>query len=653
MERDKRAQHEGLQGELYRLLMENSSDYAIFIIDPAGFIIAWSGGATNVLGYAEEEILGKSLDTLYLPEDIQGGVMAREMMAALEEGRASNERWHVRRDGTRIWCSGVITPLKDEHGNLRGFAKVVRDYTDRHMAELSLRESEERLRVALDAAKMGTWLWQVVPDRQRLDPSLRRLMGVEDDRILHTVADFIALIHPEDQAAVRQVFDAAVAEGTDLTVEFRVIWPDGSVHWLRDQGKIFRDASGAAKAMTGACVDITERKLLEEELQRRAEQLAEADRRKDEFLAMLGHELRNPLAPVRSIMEVLRQKMPGDRQLEKAFSIIDRQIEHLVRLVDDLLDVSRITRSKIHLHKEVVDLSTLVGQAVDSVRALVDARDHELMISLPMKPVHLEVDATRMTQVINNLLHNAIKYTDPGGRIWVTGERTRDGVELRVKDTGHGIAPELLPKVFDLFIQGDQAPDRSQGGLGIGLTLVRRLVEMHGGIAQALSDGPGKGSEFIVRLPASVLVTGGRAAAGPAAGPAREGAVPAVSRRVLVVDDNPDVAESLVMLLEALDYKVCKASDGAEALALASAFRPEIVLLDIGLPEMDGYEVARQLRRQPGLDGALLVALSGYGQEEDQRRSRAAGFDHHLVKPVGRAMLQSLITSWGHPPPQA
>ncbi|WP_437605171.1 ATP-binding protein [Sorangium sp. So ce834] len=645
MDQEQRARQDMWQRELYRLLVENTKDYAILIADPAGDVIAWGGGATEVLGFTEEEILGKSLELIYTPEDVRAGVLADEMRTALAQGRASDDRWHLRKSGSRVWCSGIMTPLRDEANNLRGFAKVVRDRTERHLADLALRESEQRLRVALDAAKMGTWLWNIAEDRETLDRSLERLMGAAPDTDVRTLEDFIQLIHTDDQAAVRSAFQAALREGTELTVEFRVVEPDRSVRWLRDQGTILRDARGSPVAMTGACVDITERKLLEEALQHRAEQLAEADRHKDEFLAMLGHELRNPLAPVRSLLEVMRQKPCDAERLEKAYAIIDRQVEHLVRLVDDLLDVSRITRGMIQLHKEKAELAAIVGQAVEAVRPLVEERDLELMISLPMKAVHLEVDATRMTQVITNLLHNAAKYTEPGGRIWVTGERTGDGLEIRIKDTGQGIPPRLLPKLFDLFTQGDCGPDRSQGGLGIGLTLVRRLVEMHGGSVRAVSDGPGKGSELIVRLPAQTLVADAGGAGTPSAALPQARPAPASSRRILVVEDNPDVAESLVMLLQALGHEVAMARSGPEALAAAPAFLPDVVLLDIGLPGMDGYEVARQLRRRPELERALLVALSGYGQEEDRRRSRAAGFDHHLVKPVSRAVLQPLIAA--------
>ncbi|MGK4004433.1 PAS domain S-box protein [Sorangium sp. So ce1036] len=646
MEQEKRPRQDAWQDELYRLLIENAKDYGILIVDPEGKIIAWNPGAAAVLGYAEEEILGAPVERIYTPEDVQAGLPALEMGTARSVGRASDERWHLRKDGTRVYCSGVMTPLRDEQGDLRGFAKVLRDFTDRHLANKALRESEERLQIALEAAQMGTWLWHVRPDRLSLGPGLRRLMAVPPDREVQRLDDFIGLVHPDDQGAVREAFDAVLREGAELAVDFRVARADGSVRWLRDRGKLFRDPSGTPAYMTGACVDITERKQLEEALRERAEQLAEADRRKDEFLAMLGHELRNPLAPVRSILEVLRHARHDPARVDSACAMIERQIEHLVRLVDDLLDVARITRGKIHLHRGAVSLSTIVTQAVDTVRPLVEARGHELMISLPMKPVQLDADATRMIQVIDNLLHNAIKYTEPGGKIWLTCERARGGLEIRVKDTGQGMAPDLVPDVFDLFTQGERLPDRSQGGLGIGLTLVRRLVEMHGGTVHARSEGSGKGSEFSVWLPPAAVLDDARGAAGPsAAAPAPGRPAAASARRILVVDDNADAAESLVMLLEALGHEVRMARDGHEALETVAAFQPELVLLDIGLPGMDGYEVARRLRACPGLAGARLVALTGYGQDEDRRRSREAGFDHHLVKPISQKVLLPLIGS--------
>jgi CheY-like chemotaxis protein/two-component sensor histidine kinase len=330
----------------------------------------------------------------------------------------------------------------------------------------------------------------------------------------------------------------------------------------------------------------------------------------------------------------------GDPRLQRARDVIDRQVVQLARLVDDLLDVSRITRGKIALRKEPLDLATVVARAVETSRPLLDGRRHELTVALPPGPVRVEADAARLTQVVGNLLNNAAKFTDEGGHIRLTVEPDGDGAVVRVRDDGLGIAADLLPRVFDLFTQGDRSLARSEGGLGIGLTLVKSLVEMHGGTVSAHSDGPGSGSEFVVRLPvvqARFASPTGDGRGGQADGQASP------SRRVLVVDDNADTAESLALLLRVKGHEVRTAHDGATALQDAGAFQPEVVLLDLGLPRMDGYEVARRLRAQVGLRKALLVALTGYGQEEDRRRAEEAGFDAHLTKPADPTALQRLL----------
>jgi two-component system CheB/CheR fusion protein len=317
--------------------------------------------------------------------------------------------------------------------------------------------------------------------------------------------------------------------------------------------------------------------------------------------------------------------------------MIDRQVQHLARLVDDLLDVSRITRGKIHLHKEPLELATVIARAVETCRPLIDARRHELTVALSPEPVLIDGDATRLAQVFANLLTNAAKYTTEGGRIGITVEKQGEEATVRVRDNGIGIPADLLPRVFDLFTQGDRSLARSEGGLGIGLTLVKSLAEMHGGQVEAFSEGTGTGSEFVVRLP--ILERRRR----PADGEAGTVRPRTPSRRVLVVDDNVDAAESLAMLLRVEGHEVRTAHDGATALDAAQAYRPEVVLLDIGLPKMDGYEVAQRLRRLPDSKSALVVALTGYGQEEDRRRAEEAGFDVHLVKPVDLAVLYSLL----------
>jgi signal transduction histidine kinase len=384
-----------------------------------------------------------------------------------------------------------------------------------------------------------------------------------------------------------------------------------------------------------------ERGRIEEELRRRVEQLAEMDRRKDEFLATLAHELRNPLAPIRNALHLLR--MWGNRgpAAERVHEMMERQVRHMVRLVDDLLEVSRITRGKIELRKERVDLAAVVRSAVETSRPLIEAAHHHLAISLPPEPLILEADAIRLAQVIANLLNNAAKYTEEGGQIWLTARREGGEAAVSVRDSGLGIPADMLPRVFDMFAQVDRTLKRSQGGLGIGLTLARTLVEMHGGRVEARSSGPGQGSEFTVRLP---LAAAESAAGSPAHGSAPQAVGPS-QQRVLVVDDNRDAADSLGMLLKYLGADAYVVYDGPSALEAVRTYRPSIVFLDIGMPGMDGHEVARQVRQEPEFRDVKLIAMTGWGQEEDRRRSQAAGFDHHQVKPANAETLQALLAS--------
>jgi signal transduction histidine kinase len=370
-------------------------------------------------------------------------------------------------------------------------------------------------------------------------------------------------------------------------------------------------------------------------------EVQEAGRAKDEFLAMLAHELRNPLAAISSAIFAINQTEAPDERGAHFRAVVERQAMHLSRLVDDLLDVSRITQGKIELRRQPVELAHVVQQALDATKPLIDARDHELRIELPDHPVWLYADPTRIEQVLSNLLHNAAKYTEPGGKISLKAEEREGTAWVRVRDSGVGISKELLPRVFELFTQSDRTLDRSQGGLGIGLALVRNLVLMHGGDVFVTSPGPGEGSEFSFRLPVMERPPG-EASANPAS--AHRGEPPRGLRRVLIIEDNRDAAETLSDILETWGYDVRIAHDGEKGLAAAGKFGPGAVLLDIGLPGMDGYEVARKLREGP-LSSGLLVALTGYGHDEDRRRSREAGFDVHLTKPVAPAELRRILSA--------
>jgi signal transduction histidine kinase len=380
-----------------------------------------------------------------------------------------------------------------------------------------------------------------------------------------------------------------------------------------------------------------QRAVLEGALRGKIDELAEVDRRKDEFLAMLGHELRNPLAPVTTALQIMRihENEPG--RVARSREIVERQIEHMTRLIDDLLDVSRITRGKIELREQPLLLSSVIEHAIESARPLIEERGHRISLDLPSEPVTFLADPARLSQVFANLLNNAAKYTEVGGRIWLRAGVDGDELVVGVKDDGPGLTKELRTHAFELFMQGPQTRGRARGGLGIGLTLVRRLVELHGGTVEALSDGPGRGTEFVVHLPLRLPTV-------------VDGAAPAVSvgpvgprRRILVVDDNVDAAEALGELLRDYGHEVATAHDGPRALDQVRLHRPDVVLLDISMPDMDGYEVAKRIRGELGVGDALLIALSGYGEDRHRRLAREAGFDQHVTKPVDAAKLEELL----------
>ncbi len=438
-------------------------------------------------------------------------------------------------------------------------------------------------------------------------------------------ADAIARKWPEHELQMAQSEGRFEDEGWRVRKDSSLFWSNVIITALHDR-------EGHLRGFAKVTRDLTER--------RRVEALEEADARRNEFLAMLSHELRNPLAPIKNALAVMRLCGVSEPSLDWARTVVERQVSHLTRLVDDLLDVSRIAVGKITLQRKPLEVAQVVAAAVEASRPLIDSRGHNLTVLVPQEPLLVEGDLTRLSQALTNLLNNAAKYTPPAGEIRLTVETEEEMVAIRVRDTGVGIAADLMPQVFDLFTQGERALDRSEGGLGIGLTLAQRLVKLHGGSIEAMSEGPGQGSEFVVRLPlAAVQATSSMISRRSAE---RQ---PAGSRRVLVVDDNRDAAESLETLLELWGHEARSAQDGPEALSLAAEFQPEIVLLDIGLPGMDGYEVARRMRVLPAGRNSLIVAVTGYGRNSDRLQSQEAGFDHHLVKPVQPEVLQELIGS--------
>ncbi len=621
--------------EQYRLLMEHVTDYAIFFLDPLGRVSGWNAGAERLLGYAEAEVLGRPFALFFTPEEHEQA--EQELRIAEQQGRADDECWLVRKDGSRFWANGVTTALRDEGKVLRGFAKVARDGTDRKLAQEGLAASERRFRALVENAFDGVTL--IAADGTVLETTpitFRGLGYAPEEYVGH---NGLELLHPEDAPTVRALLGKLLHQpGEKTTAQYRLRHKDGSYRWVEAVGTNLL-ADPAVKAVVVNHRDIT--------LQRRAEEaLKEADRRKDEFLATLAHELRNPLAPIRNAVELLRLVGPGDEALEMARNVIERQTAHLTRLVDDLLDVGRVTTGKVQLRREILDAAAVMARAIETARPLVEARRHQLTVSVPDRPLPLEGDPVRLAQVLGNLLSNAAKYMEEGGRIELSARAEGETVVFRVRDEGLGVPPDMLTRIFELFTQVERNLDRAHGGLGIGLALVKRLVELHGGTVEAHSEGPGKGSEFVVRLPLLPMGNGewemGNDQQAPSGIPHSPFPIPH-SRRVLVVDDNADTAESLALLLRVLGHEVRTAHDGPSALKVARREHPDVVLLDLGLPRLDGFEVARRLRWEYADRPLLLVALTGHGQEEDRRRCREAGFDHHLVKPAEPETLKHLL----------
>ncbi len=499
-------------------------------------------------------------------------------------------------------------------------------------ANAALIESERRLRLALQAGHTGAWDWDFATGKLTLSDESYAICAVQPGAFAETIEAFEQLVHEADREHVIVNLRAAIDQGEIYASEFRLVRHDGATRWVTTLGVVQLDASGRPASMTGTITDITERKCAEEALK-------DTDRRKDEFLATLAHELRNPLAPLRTGLHILN--LSGDpTTVSRTREMMERQLTHMVRLIDDLLDVSRINSGKITLRKERVLLRAVVDTAVEASRPIVASANHQLRTDLSEEPVWLTADPTRLAQVITNLLANAAKYTPEGGVIDLAAYREGGEVVIRVNDTGLGIPTGMLADVFEMFTQVNRTLERSQGGLGIGLALVKRLVEFHGGTITAESPGLGLGSTFTVRIPlvdSSVSATEERSSTGCLPPPQVSG------RRVLVVDDNVDGAESLANMLQIAGHDIRTAHSGPAALDAARPFHPEVVFLDIGLPGMSGYEVARCLRREPSLGGAVLVALTGWGSDDDKRQSKEAGFDFHLTKPVELSAIESIL----------
>ncbi len=685
--------------ERFQLLVNGVRDCAIFMLDEHSRVSSWNAGATRIKGWKASEILGQPFEVFFTPEDRAAGVPQRLISDAAKDGSREVTGWRVRRDGSTFWAHGSLTVLRNADGELHGFAKITRDLTERRNAEeierrliaeraarAAAQEAEQRLRASEEdmrrLQRMTASLSEAVTPEEvskvvlrectealgaaggavyLLSPGRRELQLVGQrgyseafmapyaslSLTAHTpLADAARARTPlfyetreaflTDYPALRGAlstgsFEAAVA--LPLVARGELV---GTMGLRFEHRRTFTAAERVLVSTMGdLCSQALERaRLFTAEREARASAEA-ASRSKDEFLAMLGHELRNPLAPIRTAVQLM--KVRGDDRSIREREVIDRQLSHLGKLVDDLLDVSRVARGLIALSRIPVEMSEIVAKAVEMASPLLEQRAQNLVVSVPRTGLRLNADSLRMAQVVANLLANAAKYTPPRGQVWLSATQEGDQVVVRVRDNGDGIAPDLLPRIFDLFVQGAQTVARSEGGLGLGLALVKSFVTLHGGTVSVSSEGPGRGSEFVVRVPGLASPE----TAVPAAGePPPQAAKP--GKRILVVDDNQDACDMLSELLRALGHDVKVAYDGPSALLQLETFPAEIAILDLGLPVMDGFELARQVTKQQAGARPRLIAVTGYGRDRDITQSRSVGFDVHLVKPVD---LTALVTA--------
>jgi PAS domain S-box-containing protein len=600
-----------------------------------GRLLEVNDAFTRLHGYRREEVIGRTVSELDLWVDPE---QRQQALASIQSGTpVRNLEVRLRARGGELRVCILNADLVEIDGR-RCILSALTDISDRARAEEALRESERRFLLAFHAnpLPMSITRW---PDGMHLevnDAAVRHSGYAREEMLGRTKIELGFWVAPaQREAMLRQLREHGAVR--DFEVAFRT--RQGQLRQLLVNGQPMTFAG--VPAVLNVAVDITERIALESDNRARREQaealaqsLREADRAKDQFLAMLGHELRNPLGTINNALAVLDTARYGERD-RRVIEVVRRQTEQLARLVDDLLDVSRVTSGRVHLEREPVELNALARRALEALVRTGRTAAHEVVVE--GEPAPAEGDAARLDQVIANLLDNALKYTEPGGRITVRTGMAGGHATLCVQDTGRGIDPRLLPRVFDLFVQEPQGLERSGGGLGLGLAVVKRLVELHGGAVSVHSEGRGRGAQFLVRLPAAAAV-----ADTPDAPPPRRTA-PGPGRRVLVVEDNADAREMLRMALEAIGHQVEEAEDGPTGLARLSSFRPDVALVDLGLPGLDGYALARIARAQPDTRGIRLVAVTGYGQAEDRARALSAGFDRHVTKPVDPLILDDLV----------
>jgi len=635
------------QPEWCRVTLASIGD-AVITTDTEGRVTFLNPVAESLTGWTLDEATGISLESVFkiVNQETRQTVESPALRDGVIVGLA-NHTVLIAKDGTERPIDGSAAPLRNEASNIIGAVLVFRDVTERHRVEQleaelrkrteQLAEAEARIRSVVNNVINGVITIDERGVVESFNSAAERLFGYKDEEV---VGQNVKILMGEPHHSKHDGYLANYKR----TGQAKIIGIGREVEGRRKDGSTFSMDLGISEFLRGerhyftAVVrDNTERNRLADELRQVAADLSEADRRKDEFLATLAHELRNPLAPIRNGLQLIKMAAGQAATVEQVRSMMERQITQMVRLVDDLMDVSRISRGKLELRKERVPLAAVLNSAVETSRPLIEQMGHELSVTLPKQPLIVDADMTRLAQVFLNLLNNAAKYGDRGGHIQLNVERQGSDVVVSVKDTGIGIAADQLPRIFEMFTQVDRSLEKSQGGLGIGLTLVRRLVEMHGGRVEARSEGAGKGSEFVVRLPLVIEASKPQESGGVAEHPVKS------SHRILVVDDNRDGADSLSEMLKIMGNDTRTAYDGQEGVDVAAAFRPDVILLDIGLPKLNGYEACRRIREQSEGNGVVLIAVTGWGQDEDRRRSQEAGFDHHMVKPVDPQALMKML----------
>lgn len=619
--------------EWLRITLASIGD-AVISTDATGGVTFMNTVAEALTGWPQADAIGRPLPEVFrIVHDEARTPVENPAIRALESGAVvslANRTVLISRTGAEHRIEDSAAPIRDEAGSAVGAVLVFRDVSERRRTELARAHLAAIVDSSEDAIVSKTLQGIILS----WNTGAERLFGYSSSE---AVGQPITILIPPERINEEGEILARIARGERIE-HFETVRVTKDGHRLNISLTVspIRDVSGEIIGVSKIARDITDRKLAEQALR-------EADRKKDEFIALVAHELRNPLAPMRSALQVMRIAPSDAKALTGARDVIERQLGHMVRLIDDLLDISRIGQKKLELRRTRVTLADIVNSAVETARPVIDAAGHRLAVSLPASPVHLDGDLTRLSQVFSNLLTNSAKYTHPGGFIELVAEATNGKVRVSVRDNGIGVPADALEIIFDMFSQVDRSLEHSTGGLGIGLALVRGLVEMHGGTVTAASDGQDKGSTFTVMLPVLTSVS----ASIPASASPAEASPAGPRRRVLVVDDSRDAAEMMAMMLEFMGNEVRTAFTGTQAIAAAEAFRPALILMDIGMPQLDGYEAARRIRGEPWGRDICIIALTGWGQERDRVRSREAGCDGHLVKPVEPAALERLLADFG------